>query len=120
MAFDLAICWIAALATVGVLAAMGMRNRRSGYRNERTDIPAEIVNLWAAVAAAEAQARNVVSREVPAQEKKQDQTVSDLMALGAFTGFAAPIIPIADQTSAVAEQDSAKLSADPVGTRQMR
>jgi hypothetical protein len=126
MAFDLAISWIAALATVGMLAAMGMRNRRAGYRKERADIPREIVSLWAAVAAAETQARNVVSldalvreTDTPAREKP-DRTASDLMALGAFTGFGTPVNAVTEQTATVVEQETSQSAAEPVETRQTR
>lgn len=93
MAFDMAICWIAAAATVGALIWMGTRNRHAGYRRERTDVPADVLMIWAAMAASEPH-KSSVAVDLP--KTTVDRNSADLMALGAFVGSARPVIAAED------------------------
>ena len=119
MAFNMALCWIAAAVVTGVLTAMGIRNWRGGYRRERTDIPADIVSLWAAVAAPETPLPNVVSRDT-AERRKPDQIASSLIALGAFARIGQPVLPVPKQESTAPQEASSESTVDPLETRQTR
>ena len=89
MAFDMVICWIAAGVAVSVLTMMGVQNKRSGYRRQREDTPAENLFLWAAIAASKAP-KETARPFVPSYE---DQSSADLVALSAFTGLAQNAVP---------------------------
>jgi hypothetical protein len=110
MPLDLIYSWVAAGSMVAVLAVMGVRNRRSGWKSERSDVVLDILMLWAKVVgqsdASSQPTTAAVTKETPASPGVM---TSDLAALGMALGKSS--VPAGIPVSGVASEEPVPTTA---------
>jgi hypothetical protein len=92
MVFHIAAAYGVAATAIVVLAAMGARNRQSGWKRERSDSFLDILMRWAEVKAEERQSSRVI-QPAPTAIESQSASTDGLAALSAAVGIdQAPVV----------------------------